>query len=70
MVAPVQRPNNLSKRPKMHRKSGLSTLRRGDFDTSDIDLGEAIQRVLSLPSVASKNFLITIGDPSALSKED
>ena len=50
------------KPPKMHRKSGLSTLRRGDFDTSDIDLGEAIQRVLSLPSVASKSFLITIGD--------
>ena len=30
----------------------------------DIDLSEAIRRVLSHPSVASKSFLITIGDRS------
>jgi phosphoribosylformylglycinamidine synthase len=34
------------------------------FDTQSIDLKTALMRVLSLPSVASKNFLITIGDRS------
>jgi hypothetical protein len=33
-------------------------------DTSAIELDEAIDRILQLPSVASKNFLITIGDRS------
>lgn len=32
-------------------------------DTSDV-LGEAVSRVLSLPAVGSKAFLITIGDRS------
>ncbi|SFV81950.1 Phosphoribosylformylglycinamidine synthase, synthetase subunit / Phosphoribosylformylglycinamidine synthase, glutamine amidotransferase subunit [hydrothermal vent metagenome] len=34
------------------------------LDTSDIKLDEAITRILQLPTVASKNFLITIGDRS------
>lgn len=34
------------------------------FDTSTIKLDDAITRILQLPSVASKNFLITIGDRS------
>ncbi len=34
------------------------------LDTSDINLDEAISRILQLPTVASKNFLITIGDRS------
>ena len=33
-----------------------------DYGNYDLDLSEAIQRVLSHPSVASKSFLITIGD--------
>ena len=33
-----------------------------DYGNYDLDLSEAIQRVLSHPSVASKAFLITIGD--------
>lgn len=33
-----------------------------EFDTSKIDIAEAASRVLRLPAVASKNFLITIGD--------
>src|SRR5690606_8949207 len=38
---------------------------RGEaFDVVGIDLGEAIERVLRHPTVASKNFLITIGDRS------
>ena len=32
------------------------------LDTAGIDLAEAAERVLSLPAVASKSFLITIGD--------
>jgi len=34
------------------------------FSTDELDLGDAIERVLQLPSVAAKNFLITIGDRS------
>ena len=34
------------------------------FDTSGIDVNEACERVLRLPSVAEKTFLITIGDRS------
>ncbi|KAK0455144.1 phosphoribosylformylglycinamidine synthase [Armillaria borealis] len=60
------------KPPKMSR---IDTSRRGDlhaFDTTlskyvtpQVDiLSEAVDRVLRLPSVASKSFLITIGDRS------
>lgn len=34
------------------------------FSTAELDLTESISRVLSLPAVASKKFLITIGDRS------
>ena len=34
------------------------------FDVHDIDLSEAVRRVLTLPCVGSKSFLITIGDRS------
>ncbi len=50
--------------PKMlrdvqHKKSELVA-----FNTQNIDLNEAAMRVLRLPTVASKSFLITIGDRS------
>jgi phosphoribosylformylglycinamidine synthase len=32
------------------------------FDTTNITLGDAVERVLRLPAVASKKFLVTIGD--------
>lgn len=51
--------------PKMEREFHRSDFERKAFDTTDIALDEAIERVLHLPSVASKNFLITIGDRSA-----
>ncbi|MGE4570661.1 MAG: phosphoribosylformylglycinamidine synthase [Gammaproteobacteria bacterium] len=35
-----------------------------EFDDSNIKVKEAIDRLLALPTVASKNFLITIGDRS------
>lgn len=54
----------LGKPPKMTRdvKSVQKTLPA--FDTSMIDLKEAASRVLRLPGVADKTFLITIGDRS------
>jgi phosphoribosylformylglycinamidine synthase len=35
-----------------------------EFDDSNVEVKEAIDRLLALPTVASKNFLITIGDRS------
>lgn len=54
----------LGKPPKMTRdvKSAVRIL--SAFDTSKIDLKEAAARVLRLPGVADKTFLITIGDRS------
>jgi len=54
----------LGKPPKMTRdvKSTAKQLRA--FDTANIDLKEAAARVLRLPGVADKTFLITIGDRS------
>ncbi|MGM0634418.1 MAG: phosphoribosylformylglycinamidine synthase, partial [Pseudomonadota bacterium] len=52
------------KPPKMHRDARTLTQPRVTMDTGGIDLAEAVERVLSLPAVASKSFLITIGDRS------
>jgi len=52
----------LGKPPKMTRKVTRMTPRLAACDIGQIDLHEAIERVLRLPSVASKNFLISIGD--------
>jgi len=48
--------------PKMQRKAHRLKIDRQDFQTDDIDLNDAVTRVLSLPTVADKTFLITIGD--------
>ena len=54
----------LGKPPKMHRDVE-SALAQGDFfDPSTLNLAESVQRVLRLPAVAEKTFLITIGDRS------
>lgn len=50
------------KAPKMHRRAHTPKPVPSEFDTADIELSEALDRVLALPSVASKSFLITIGD--------
>ena len=50
------------KAPKMHRKAFTPEPVFSEFDMTGIELGEAINRVMALPSVASKSFLITIGD--------
>jgi len=52
------------KPPKMHREAQSAALAVGEFPSTEIDLATAVERVLSLPTVASKSFLITIGDRS------
>ena len=54
----------LGKPPKMLRDVQHKPFKKPEFDTAGIDVLEATRRVLSLPTVASKNFLITIGDRS------
>jgi phosphoribosylformylglycinamidine synthase len=52
------------KPPKMLRDVRSETSTREPFDVAALDLGEAAERVLRLPCVADKTFLITIGDRS------
>lgn len=54
----------LGKPPKMHRDVEHVEVRQPAFDTSGIDITEALYRVLRLPAVADKTFLISIGDRS------
>ncbi|WP_193161280.1 phosphoribosylformylglycinamidine synthase [Microbulbifer hainanensis] len=61
---PVDLPMSVlfGKPPKMHREAEQRTVETHEFETKGIDLNEAAERVLRLPTVASKSFLITIGD--------
>ncbi|WP_028080408.1 phosphoribosylformylglycinamidine synthase [Solimonas soli] len=52
----------LGKPPRMKRASRRAKTTFPPLDTATIDLAEAARRVLQLPAVASKQFLITIGD--------
>jgi len=54
----------LGKPPKMLRDVTHTTSKSEALDLGDIDLNDAVNRVLRLPAVASKEFLITIGDRS------
>jgi phosphoribosylformylglycinamidine synthase len=54
----------LGKPPKMHRDVVSTTAKGDDFDAQHIDLNDAAQRLLALPTIADKTFLITIGDRS------
>ncbi|HQS58246.1 MAG: phosphoribosylformylglycinamidine synthase [Gallionellales bacterium 35-53-114] len=54
----------LGKPPKMTRTVKREKVKLPAFDSSKIKLKDAITRVLSLPSVADKTFLISIGDRS------
>ena len=54
----------LGKPPKMSKNVVSSTAKGDVFDTIAIDVEDAIKRVLQLPTVADKTFLITIGDRS------
>lgn len=63
---PVDLPMSIlfGKPPKMHRSAETLDVSTQKFDYSEIDLKEAAERVIQHPSVASKQFLITIGDRS------
>jgi len=54
----------LGKPPKMLRDVHHKTFQKQEFETGGIDIDEAAMRVLHLPTVADKTFLITIGDRS------
>ncbi|WP_118816389.1 phosphoribosylformylglycinamidine synthase [Neisseria lactamica] len=63
---PVDLPLNvlLGKPPKTTRTDKTVAPSKKPFNAGDIDITEAAYRVLRLPAVAAKNFLITIGDRS------
>ncbi|MBV6288397.1 phosphoribosylformylglycinamidine synthase [Pseudomonas aegrilactucae] len=52
----------LGKAPRMHRSVTREAELGDDFDPSALDLSDSVERVLRHPAVASKSFLITIGD--------
>jgi len=54
----------LGKPPKMLRDVSRAAHSYGDIDVTDVSVEEAVQRVLRLPAVANKTFLITIADRS------
>ncbi|NOI66556.1 phosphoribosylformylglycinamidine synthase [Vibrio sp. 99-8-1] len=54
----------LGKTPKMHREATTLKASNAALECGDIEINEAIERILRLPAVAEKTFLITIGDRS------
>ena len=52
----------LGKAPRMHRAVTREAELGDDFDAAGLELQESVERVLRHPAVASKSFLITIGD--------
>ncbi|HDV7283521.1 TPA: phosphoribosylformylglycinamidine synthase [Mannheimia haemolytica] len=63
---PIDLPMNvlLGKTPKMQRDVSSKNVKNPPLAIDNIDLKEAFHRVLRLPVVAEKTFLITIGDRS------
>jgi phosphoribosylformylglycinamidine synthase len=63
---PIDMPMSLlfGKPPKMERDAVSGQPPRAPLRTAEIDLREALDRVLRLPTVADKSFLVTIGDRS------
>ncbi len=54
----------LGKPPKMHRNVTHQEIAPAEFERDGIEIQAALYRVLRLPSVADKTFLISIGDRS------
>ena len=50
--------------PPMHREARRIARAHRPFDCGGLDLDDALFRVLALPAVADKSFLVTIGDRS------
>jgi phosphoribosylformylglycinamidine synthase len=65
-ASPVDLPMSIlfGKPPKMHRKAEKRRPGMKHFSSVNLDLSEAAERVIQHPAVASKSFLITIGDRS------
>jgi phosphoribosylformylglycinamidine synthase len=65
-VDPVNLPMSVlfGKAPRMQRQFARERLPRVPFASGSIEIGEAAARVLQFPAVASKQFLVTIGDRS------
>ncbi len=63
---PVDLPMSVlfGKSPKLHRTVEHVAPKIAAFNTENIELAEAINRVLAFPAVADKSFLIHIGDRS------
>ena len=57
-------PISYGKPPKMHRDATTLKVDSPALEREGIDLSQAVDRVLRLPAVAEKTFLITIGDRS------
>jgi phosphoribosylformylglycinamidine synthase len=64
--SPVDLPMSVlfGKAPKMQRSITRCPVEQIALQLDGIELAEAAERILQLPTVASKNFLITIGDRS------
>jgi len=63
---PVDMPLNvlLGKPPKMQRDVTSRPVPQPGFETAVLDLEETVERLMKLPTIADKTFLITIGDRS------
>jgi phosphoribosylformylglycinamidine synthase len=63
---PIDMPMGLlfGKPPKMLREVSSTAPASTPFASADLDLADAVRRVLRLPTVADKTFLISIGDRS------
>src|ERR1700761_9288815 len=63
---PIDLPQSLlfGKPPKMQRSFTRTKTEMQQLDLSHITVSDAVERLLRLPTIASKNFLITIGDRS------
>jgi|TARA_B110000305_G_scaffold242214_1_gene321389 phosphoribosylformylglycinamidine synthase len=63
-ISPVDLPIDVlfGKPPKMHRDVHAISVKTTPMNFSEITFSELVHRVLSHPTVASKSFLITIGD--------
>ncbi|MFK7856245.1 MAG: phosphoribosylformylglycinamidine synthase, partial [Granulosicoccus sp.] len=63
---PVDMPLNvlLGKPPKLSIEARHRAFAKDDMNWVDLDTDQLVTRILNLPSVAAKNFLITIGDRS------
>ncbi|HVZ75404.1 MAG TPA: phosphoribosylformylglycinamidine synthase [Polyangia bacterium] len=61
---PIEMPLNvlLGKPPKMTRNAAHVAAKRVPFEAASLDVREAALRLLRLPTIADKSFLITIGD--------